>query len=266
MRTHRVLHDLARALRFLTRLPLPALAQEDQPFAAPALSRIAYAIPLAGALVGLVGALALLLAHALGFPPFLTSVLALAALVLATGAFHEDGLADTADGFGGGRDVASRLAIMRDSRIGTYGASALILSLLLRLGAIEALLVWAGPVRCTLALIAAGAVSRAAGLLLLQSLPAARSDGIGVGVGAPGPDAAARAALMGALIVALIVIPAFGVGATFAGLIAPAAAWLAIHRLARRLIGGQTGDVAGAVQQLAEIAFLLAVFIFARGP
>ncbi|MEP9377648.1 adenosylcobinamide-GDP ribazoletransferase [Aquabacter sp. CN5-332] len=265
MQTNRIVEDLSLALRFLSRLPVPPLRSEEAPFAAPPLPRIAYAIPLAGAVIGLVGAIVLVLAHALGFPSFLSAALAVTALVLTTGAFHEDGLADTADGFGGGRDRASRLDIMRDSRIGTYGTVSLVLSLLLRVAAIQTLLDWAGLWRCAVVLVAAGAISRAAGILLLQSLPSARPDGAGASAGSPGPDATAHCLMMGALVVAVLLIPTFGVGATFAGLIAPAAAWFVMERLSRRLIAGQTGDVAGATQQVAEIVFLLGVLIFASG-
>ncbi len=265
MQTNRIAQDISLALRFLSRIPLPALRTEDAPFAAPPLARIAYAIPLAGGVIGLVGGVVLMVAHGLGFPPFLAATLAVTALVMTTGAFHEDGLADTADGFGGGRDRASRLTIMRDSRIGTYGGCALALSILLRVAALETLLEWAGPGRAALVLAAAGAASRAAGLFLMQSLPPARLDGAGASAGVPGPDAAARAVMVATLVTSVILILTLGVSAAFAGLIAPALAWLVMHRLARRLIGGQTGDVAGATQQVAEIAFLLAVLIFARG-
>lgn len=265
MQTTRIAEDLLLALRFLSRLPLPALEAEDSPFAAPSLSRIAYVMPLAGAVIGLVGGAVLLLAYAAGLPSVLCAALAVTALVMATGAFHEDGLADTADGLGGGRDRDSRLSIMRDSRIGTYGTVALVLSLILRVSAIQTLLDWAGPGRCVLALAAAGAASRAAGVLLLQSLPPARAEGTGASAGVPGPDATAHCLMVAALVVAVVLVPLFGVGAAFAGLIAPAAAWFVIDRFARRLLGGQTGDVAGAAQQVAEIAFLLGVLIFARG-
>ena len=123
--------DVADALRFFTRLSVSAPA-----LAAPLdIPRIAWAAPVAGAVVGLVGALVLALTALLGLPPLLRAGLATAALVAATGALHEDGLADVADGFGGGATRARKLEIMRDSRIGAYGAIALALSLILRVGA-----------------------------------------------------------------------------------------------------------------------------------
>lgn len=177
MRIDRIAEDLLVALRFYSRLPVAPKADAPDAYGPPDLDRIAYAIPLAGVVIGLIGAACLVAGRALGLTPNLSAVLAVAALVLATGAVHEDGLADTADGLGGGRDAAARLAIMRDSRIGAYGACALVLALLARIGALAALLVSAGPARAALALLAAAAASRAAGILLLRALPPARADG-----------------------------------------------------------------------------------------
>jgi len=264
MQVDRIVNDLFVALRFYSRLPLPALAREEAPFAVPSLKRIAYAIPLAGAVIGFVGGACLLLATLLGLPSLLSAILAVSALVLVTGAFHEDGLADTADGFGGGRDRDSKLLIMRDSRIGSYGGAALCLSLLLRVGALDGLLHAAGAGVTFIVLVAASAASRAAGIVLLQVLPPARADGAAASAGRAGTDATTVCALVAALVVAVLLVPSLGVGATFAGLIAPALAVFVMARLSLAQIGGQTGDVAGATQQVAEIAFLLAVLLFAH--
>lgn len=258
-----IAEDLIAALRFYSRLPLPEWGAT--PHAAPDLNRLAYAIPLAGLVLGALGGLALLAASALKLSPFLAAALAVAVLALVTGAMQEDGLADTADGFGGGRDREHRLLIMRDSRIGSFGATALGLALILRVGAIEAMIAAGSPLRAALALAAAGAASRATAILLLRALPSARADGASAAVGQPAPAATLSCALVAALAVAVILVPSFGVGATFAGLLAPLAALAAMAVLSARLIGGQTGDVAGATQQVSEIVFLLAVLIFARG-
>ncbi|MEW6256391.1 MAG: adenosylcobinamide-GDP ribazoletransferase [Pseudomonadota bacterium] len=260
----RLVRDVARALRFFSRLPVPALPGESDPHAPPDLPRIAYAIPLAGAVIALIGGAVLWLAFAVRLPPLVCAALGVTTLVLATGAFHEDGLADTADGLGGGRSREQRLAILRDSRIGTYGGAALALSLILRVAALEGLLDLVGPLRTLCVMIAAAAGSRAGGILLLQSLPPARLDGAGASAGVPGPDGIAGCLLAAGVVVAVSLVPTVGVGAAFAGLIAPLLAWLFFHRLAARLIAGQTGDVAGAVQQVAEIAILLGVLIFAE--
>ncbi|MDE3177602.1 MAG: adenosylcobinamide-GDP ribazoletransferase, partial [Pseudomonadota bacterium] len=129
----RVAADFADNLRFFTRLPIRGES------GAPDFQRIGWATPLVGALVGAIGAAALLAARSVGFSHLMAATLAVAAEVVVTGALHEDGLADVADGFGGGRDRAAKLAILRDSRIGTYGAVALILALLLRIEAIGAM-------------------------------------------------------------------------------------------------------------------------------
>src|SRR5690348_3107689 len=124
--------DVAEALRFFTRL---RMGERDS--SAPLdIDRIAWAAPVAGVVVGLIGALALALTTLLGLPPILRAGLATAALVIATGALHEDGLADVADGFGGGATRARKLEIMRDSRVGAYGAIAIALALILRVGAL----------------------------------------------------------------------------------------------------------------------------------
>lgn len=258
-----IIEDVMAALRFYSRLPMPR--RDAAAYGAPDLDRLAYAIPLAGLVIGAIGGGVLLLANALHFSPLLSAALAVAALVLITGAVHEDGLADTADGLGGGRDKAQRLAIMRDSRVGSFGATALVLALLLRVAALEALLRTANPLRTALVVAAAAAASRAAGILLLRALPPARTDGASAAFGQPSPSATVACGLMAALIVAVVLVPTFGVGAAFAGLIAPLLALGAVALLAVRLIGGQTGDVAGATQQVAEIVFLLAVLIFSRG-
>ncbi|OYX13643.1 MAG: adenosylcobinamide-GDP ribazoletransferase [Rhizobiales bacterium 32-66-8] len=263
MQADRIVNDLFVALRFYSRLPVPPRAGEAAPFSVPSLSRMAYAIPLAGAVIGLIGGLVLLVASLLGLPALLSAGLAITALVLVTGAFHEDGLADTADGFGGGRDRDTKLTIMRDSRIGSYGGAALCLSLLLRVSALEALIQAKGAVIALVVLVAAGAASRAAGIVLLEVLPPARSDGAAASAGRAGADATTLCALVAALVVAVLLVPSLGVGATFAGLIAPALCVFVMGRLSLAQIGGQTGDVAGATQQVTEIAFLLAVLLFA---
>src|SRR5437868_4014872 len=124
----RVATDLKISVLFSTRLPF---AHSFTVMGAD-IARASWALPLAGALVGLLGAIAYWLAHAVGLPPLPAGALALATTLVATGCLHEDGLADTADGFGGGTTRERKLEIMRDSRIGSYGGCALMLSLLLR--------------------------------------------------------------------------------------------------------------------------------------
>jgi len=234
--------DFRAAVQFLTRLPAPGGS---------GLPRGLRAFPLAGLAVGLVGALALGLAHAVGLPAAPAAVLAVAATILFTGALHEDGLADMADGFGAGGGRARKLAIMRDSRTGTYGALALILSVAARVAALAAL---PAPVAAA-ALIAAHAASRAALPAALWRETPARDDGLAVAAGRPRREAVLWSVGLGAAIALVALGPATGVVA----LAAAAAAAYAVLRLARRQIGGITGDVLGGVQQAAEIAVLLVV-------
>ncbi len=235
--------DLAEAVAFLTRLPAPA----HQPRGAAA----SWAWPLVGALVGLLAAGAAALGLALGLSPAVAAALVLAVQALATGALHEDGLADSADGLWGGGTRERRLEIMRDSRIGSYGALALILSVLLRWTALTALLaagaVW-GP------LLAAGALSRWAMPWMLRALPPAREGGLSRLVGRPDASTVALAAGT-ALLVALL-----GVGwAAIPAALAVLGVTLLWTGTVRARLGGQTGDTCGAAQQLAEIATLLAL-------
>lgn len=236
--------DVAESLTFLTRLPLP-------PPGAHRGARAAWAWPLAGAAAGLCGAVAAALAIWAGQSPGVAAALALGAQALVTGALHEDGLADSADGLWGGATRERRLEIMRDSRIGSFGAMALGLGLLLRWSALAALLsgglVW-GP------LLAAGALSRWPMALMLAALPPARPGGLARLVGRPPP---ATLTLGGALALALALLAAgaAALGAAVA-VILVSLLWIGV---VRRRLGGQTGDTCGAAQQLAEIAALLAL-------
>ncbi len=250
--------DLAACLRFYSRLPVPALPFETDPHAMPDFRTEVRALPVAGAVIGLVGAGALALATGLGLPATVAAALALTALVAATGAFHEDGLADTADGFGGGATRARKLEIMKDSRIGTYGGAALVLSLLLRWTALTALLDRRGDDFACLVLIAVAALSRTVALIPLVALEPARDDGAAWRAGKPEAPALMVAA---ALALAFACLPVLGGASSrqcaLAIVLGFAAAWLTM-RLAARQIGGQTGDVAGAAQQAAEVAALCA--------
>ncbi len=242
--------DLVRDIRIgiliCTRLPLgspPQIGSLD-------LVRASWALPVAGALVGAAGAWVFWIASELRLPPSLAAALALVATLLVTGGLHEDGLADTADGFGGGWDRARKLEIMRDSRLGTYGACALTMSLLLRWAALADM---ASPMPAASALIAAHVAARAALPAFMHVVPPARTDGLSARVGHPTLWPAAVAALLGVLALALTLGgPAMVIGlvlATSAGFLM---AWLCLWQ-----IGGQTGDVLGALEQVIETVILL---------
>lgn len=235
--------ELQVALMLLTRLPAGRITGP-----VPSMSAACWAFPVAGALVGGIGAAILWVTLQLGLPPSIAGGLALAAGVLLTGGLHEDGLADVADGFGGGRDREHKLAIMRDSRIGSYGALALLLVVGLRWQAMAAL----GDVtalQAAFALLAISIASRAALPVALLTMAAARPDGLGRSAAGPSAIQAAIAVTLGAgaLVVLLGAMAALVVG------MAIGAAVLLVAASALRQIGGQTGDVLGAMQQIADV-------------
>ena len=248
--------ELLIALRFFSRLPVPETARE-RALGPAGLAHAAPLVPVAGALLGLAQAFVLLAAVALGLPASVAAPMAIAALVLLTGALHEDALADCADGFGGGTTRERKLEIMRDSRIGAYGACAITLSLYLRAAALGAIAERGGGL-AALTLVAAAALSRAACLVPLVLLPPARADGAGAAA-RPAPGAVGTAAGLALLLAMATLAPAAGLGRALAACGLVALVTPAFCALARRQIGGQTGDVAGAMQQLAEIMVLLTI-------
>jgi adenosylcobinamide-GDP ribazoletransferase len=239
------LDDLRNAVAFLTRLPMP-----HPQGAMPAnFIRAQRVFPLVGAAIGAAVGLVCLGLRAAGLPDLAAAALALGAGALLTGALHEDGLADVADGFGGGRDVAAKLEIMRDSRLGTYGALILMVSFAAKLSAL-AVLPDGVVVR---GLIAAHALARGVLPAMAMSLPYARKDGLAANAGRPDFATAAIAAAL-ALVIALLSLP--WIEAFCAALLAAACA-IGMAWLAQRQIGGQTGDVLGGTEQLVETAILL---------
>jgi adenosylcobinamide-GDP ribazoletransferase len=238
--------DIKIAISICTRLPLPFSVSIESGEVA----RASWALPLAGLVVGGAGALIHTMALGLRLPSALAAALALSATLLVTGCLHEDGLADAADGLGGGRDRALKLEIMRDSRLGTYGACALVISLLLRWAALAAL---ASPIPVASALIAAHVSARAALPAFMRFVPAARLEGLSAAAGRPALRPAAVAVALGVV----TLLAALGLIATIAGLILATCAGLFMAWLAIRQIGGQTGDVLGAVEQIIEIVILL---------
>ncbi len=199
--------------------------------------------------MGGIGGGAVWLCARAGLPPPVAAVWALAAMIVTTGALHEDGLADTADGFGGGRTRERKLAIMRDSRIGTFGALALLLSLAVRGASVAAL---ASPGAATAALVAAGALGRGAIVLVLLLLAPARTDGMAAGLGTRRVGRGAAGIGLAALI-AVALLPT-GTALRLCG--AALVMALALCWLARRQIGGHTGDVLGAASVATECAVL----------
>jgi adenosylcobinamide-GDP ribazoletransferase len=238
--------DIKVGISVCTRLPLPFSA----PIESCDVARASWAFPLAGFVVGGAGALVHATALGVKLPAALAAGLALSATLLVTGCLHEDGLADTADGLGGGQDRARKLEIMRDSRLGAYGACALMMSLLLRWTALAAL---ASPIPVASALIAAHVSARAALPAFMRFVPPARFDGLSAQAGQP----ALRPAVVAVLLGVLTLVTALGLAVAIAGLVLAICAALFMAWLTMRQIGGQTGDVLGAVEQIIEIVILL---------
>jgi adenosylcobinamide-GDP ribazoletransferase len=261
----RAIADLAAALRFCSRFPIPPLPREADPHAAPNVERLARMLPVAGAIIGGCGGAVLFIALALNLGAWVSAALAIAALTIVTGAFHEDGLADTADGFEGGATRERRLEIMRDSRIGSFGAAALILVFTLRIAAVATLAARLDALAAAASIVHAAALSRTAELIPLGLLPPARRDGASASFGRPSPTALAVAGLVAtALALILGVTTGLPLGGLALGFGLATAVALGITCLSKRRIGGQTGDVAGAAQQLSEIAALLGLLAAVR--
>jgi adenosylcobinamide-GDP ribazoletransferase len=236
---HREWGLLRAAVQALTRIPVPA------PHGPDTLRRAVRYFPVVGAGVGAIGALVFWLAGQ-GLPAMAASVLSLAATAVLTGALHEDGLADCCDGLLGGRTRDDALRIMRDSRLGAFGAIGLFLVLGLKLSLVAAM-----P-QVGLTLIAAHAAGRFWAVLPTALLPYARPDGMAAQIA--GPDAAtlAVAALLGLgplLLLGPRALPALLLSGGVA---------LLFGLFVRRRLGGYTGDALGATQVLTEIAVLLA--------
>lgn len=256
------LADLAACLRFFSRVPVPTVNRLDDPSQLPAFSRAAWLVPIAGALLALPPAVLLVLCSLTDLPALAAALLAAAFAMLLTGALHEDGLADVADGFFGAQQRERRLEIMKDSRIGAFGTLALIVSVGLRSVLLAALMERVGAGAAALLLILAEAASRSAMVGVWTALAPARRDGLAVASGQPSRRAAVAAALVGlaALLVGLAVRPA---PALLAALLLALLSTAGMALLARSRIGGHTGDVLGATQQVALLALLLG-FCLAR--
>lgn len=248
------LAEVQLALMVLSRLPAGQL-----PNPPPRIGASAWAFPVVGLLFGGMAAVVLLAFLMAGLPAQLAAGMALAALLLTTGALHEDGLADLADGFWGGQTPERRLEIMRDSRIGSYGVIALVLGLGLRWQAL-ALIAEHNPTTASLCLVGLSASSRFAPVLLLSWLAPARVEGMGQSASGVTPRQAGMAALFSVLALAAAGLPALPV---FFGQVV---ASLLLGQLARKRIGGQTGDVLGASQQGAEILGWLALSLLLPQP
>ncbi len=245
-----VLRAVAVAFGFLTRLPVPAVE--------PRAGDLQRALPIFPVVGLVVGGLAAAVYAGLWWllPPLPAATVAVAVAVAVTGAFHEDGLADVFDGFFGGYEPTRRLAIMRDSRIGTFGGAALVLSLVLRVGLVASL----APVAAAVALVSGHVLGRGSILLAVRLGRPAEPTSSSAAVAAPaGPVGTTVGAVLALAPVAVLT------GAWAVVLVAVATVvTIGAVALARRKVGGLTGDVLGATNQLVHLATMAAVVSLVR--
>lgn len=244
-----LLADLSTGFMFLTRLPVPGDGSRPLPHAC-------RSFPVVGAAIGLAGGLVFLAAVQIGLTSWIAAFLSLAATAGLTGALHEDGLSDALDGLWGGHTPERRLEIMRDSRIGGYGAVGLVISLGLRASALAAL---GDPQLVLGALVAAHSLARANMVWFMRGLTPAGKSGLAASVGRPTSQATATALALGAAIALpattpfaspVVLIPTLAVGL--------AAGWL-FMTIAKSKLGGYNGDCLGAGEQISEVVILLAL-------
>lgn len=248
----RLLGQTMRATAFLSRLPVPQRYFTGETSMRDDSASFAFS----GVLIAIAPAVFLLLLGLIGVPPFLAAAFCVLSLAVVTGALHEDGLGDVADGFGGGKDKEARLEIMKDSRIGTYGAIAVAGSLLLRVAALGAIVTAHGSVAAAITVIAVAACSRAAVVWFWASLPSARPGGIADSAGTPTEGAVSLAAISGLAVFAVLATVAIGFVNAAIALLFALAGLQGFSRLCARMIGGQTGDTLGSCQQIVEVMLL----------
>ncbi len=235
--------DIPAAFTLLTRIPLPVDHMKTGERAA----RAAWAYPFVGAILGLIAGIVALSLAALGVQTGIAAAAAIGVLMLLTGGLHEDGLADCADGLGGGTTIQKRLEIMKDSRVGAYGAAALTLMILARWSGYDAVI----TVDWLWAFIAVGTISRLPMVLVMYGMPLARPGGLAATVGMVTAPVAIIATLL-TLILAVVSIGLLAIPVIVIAILA----CLPLCYLAWRRIEGYTGDILGGCQQIAEIAVL----------
>ena len=251
--------DLIMALRLFSRLPTG-----DSVHQAPDLNRIAMALPLASVLIGIGPALLLIGATLVGLPAYFAAALAVGAMLLASGAMAEDALADAMDGLFGGRTPERRLEIMKDSRHGTYGVAALCLFVLLRVMAWGSV-AFVSPLAAGAMALAASVVGRSGGLWIAVALPPARRDGLAATAGQLSGRSFAVGAAFALVLLFVLAAPVAGIvglGVALVLAVLVVAGWTA---LCQKLVGGQSGDLIGALGSLLEIAVLTGLLLFAPG-
>lgn len=253
MQRNSLIADTIRSLGFLSRLPLPQRWFENGDDSLP---RNARAFPLAGVVLGLLAGAVLYTSHGMNLPPLACALLAIGTLAAMTGALHEDGLGDTADGFFGASTSDRRLDIMKDSRIGTFAALTLIVFVGVKASLLMAVIERAGAGYAALALIGGEAASRAGMLAFWHALPSARPGGLSDSVGQPQWETVVCGSGIGLAVLVFTIIPSGGFLALINALVLTTVLLFGFARLCAAKIGGQTGDTLGAAQQIGSLAVL----------
>jgi len=248
---------LVMALRFYSRLPTG-----ERPHLRPDLNRIATSVPFASLIIGAAPAIVLLAAALLGLPRLFAAGLAVGVAVITAGAMAEDALADAADGLFGGTIRERRLEIMKDSRHGTYGVAALCVFLILRVAALSSM-VAVEPLSAAAIWLGAMVMARSGALWLTVALPAARTDGASATAGRVAPHAFALGAVLALILGLVLTAPGVGLPGFICAVATMAAVAYGWTGLCKRLVGGQTGDLIGALQALLEIAALTGFLVVA---
>ena len=258
--------DIVDCIAFFSRLPVPPiLGKVSQGM--PDLPRSTRALPFVGLFLALVAMVPATLFDVLAFtaplPTLLLAAMTIATMAIITGGLHEDGFADVADGFWGGHTKERKLEIMKDSRLGAYGAIALVFSLLLRVSILSYLFENYGVQVGGIAYIASCVVSRVPILHVWYTMPPARTNGLSASVGQPKFQSYAIGVALGAVTTAICIVPYFGLISALSAFTMVALSAVLVVRTANKHIGGQTGDVLGSSQQLGEIAFGVGLLLFA---
>ncbi len=246
--------DIKLAVSTLTRIPVSV----DGTVAIGRLGDAVWTFPIVGVAIGALAGGAFWIASWAGLSPWLSAMIAVLAMVLIGGGFHEDGLADLADGLGGALDKDRALEIMHDSRVGTFGVIAIVMSIGVRVAALAQI---GEPEFALAALMTSAALGRAAMAPAWAWLPPAREDGLARGAGKPSSGAALLSLTIGAAVAVVAAGAAAGLLAFTIILVATAV--MAFN--AWRRIGGYTGDVLGAVEQSAEIMALVTLAAMLNG-
>ncbi|GAA6141279.1 adenosylcobinamide-GDP ribazoletransferase [Hydrogenophaga sp. 5NK40-0174] len=267
MRFAQPIRHFLLAVQFFTRIPVNGRLAEWVGYSPQMLRASAAHFPGVGYLLGgMTGALFCLMGLALpdlAASPWVAATAATALGAYLTGAFHEDGLADLADGLGGSMDRGRALEIMKDSRIGSFGAVALVLSLLAKVGLLALLMQALGAVAATAVLVAAAVVSRFMPLWLIRLLPHVGNEGgskskpLADQISAP----ALAVAVLWMLPAAISLHSVWPSLPWWSGAVGAALAWAWMWRLLARRLQGFTGDALGATQQLCEVFFYLGMVL-----